>query len=1111
MAPDARMFLTSVCRLTCGPEQGTAFFVLPTVVMTCRHCVLPALLGQSEITIHLNGESTVAHIIEPSIPIDLDAVLLQLSEDFESSTLLPLVASHLPSGMSWSTFGFPRIRGEHGMAIEGTVSRTLHSDDLPRDVELTCGGVDLPTNYGGFSGAPIAVRGTVRAMLQKRLDGGLGAISLAKLAAFLDDIGAPFRSSVAYEELPAPLAVELRDAVPNSRMLWLLEQAVEDCRDGYVLLGGSPGSGKTLVAASFEPLQQNSTLIGRYFAGGYRGSDLPPAYYREIATFASWLSNEASIRSQSAIAVTAATPTADLGSSIAKNLKALSESLKTGERGVLIIDGVDTATLTHSVDFLDFLPSAPPPGLVIVLITTNPLSLRETYDHLSIGRDVEMGRLPQYDCEWLILKRLRDKVLPSQAATIAERSEGHPLTLQYFVNEVAACPADHVEEAIARLERSAGPTAYYERVWNRLPANGTSRYLLATIAVARSSLKRDELTRCIPGEQQPALLDCFAAVAHLLRQESRHLQFYHESFRDFVLDKSLALHDSIHEQLYRYCEATPASTYSITNRLYHRLRSSAHRPTAAATCSQAWLDSAARACIRPELVLHDVEDLLNDRLDAGDLVESLRILLARSRLQYRYNDVFARFAAAFAKSAIELGREEQSLQFVIRDGYCACPLEDILSLMRAYVLSGQWNVAQDLYHDLRKRCFFAYEHGGASYTLLKTQMVAAFMLLGGGSTAERRKAIVEVRRLNALFKYNLKSGTMDEREKEHLRSAFCGAIGGESLWLNGYATPSGANPVELALLLHNADDIAEKEGVVETASIEGPLPPGVTLLRRQEIGKTLEKALAASSADGAEDIVIRALVKTDSSIELVGSLYSQRVRTTESLNIRLQNGVDANESAIHLVEEHAELAAYLEDHSILDALQFTVRHEWERRLFNAAKWVGRVNGKVHRQQHLEQLRPQSIIDEIATTFFGEFGFSFADRIRWQEAYHIPERIFPVVLSDLASVIARCEPESSTAFAKLILDRSGDQLGLYTEGYCRALRWAANSLAMVREGREAAADLYRALLSYTAQNVFPRYNRLQELLECSHHLARPEPSVCGAAFFDGRIKKLEFFR
>jgi hypothetical protein len=290
-----------VGRLECGEERGSTFFLAADLAITCCHCILPHFLGEAGIVIHVGADSIAADVAEPRIPDAHDVVLLRLRTPVGEDRLVPLYPSFLPYGASWETFGFPRVRAHQGMAIQGFVARSLESDDVPRDVELTCSLPDMPTNFGGFSGSPVVIGGVARAVLQTRLDGGLGAISLAGLRSYLEEAGVRLRSASNPGPLPGLLSRELKESVPNRRTLWRLEEILAERKPGYVVLSGHPGSGKTLAIAGFRPSAE-MRVVARYFASSYAGSEVSAAHHGRIATFAQWLSNEAALKAPAAAA-----------------------------------------------------------------------------------------------------------------------------------------------------------------------------------------------------------------------------------------------------------------------------------------------------------------------------------------------------------------------------------------------------------------------------------------------------------------------------------------------------------------------------------------------------------------------------------------------------------------------------------------------------------------------------------------------------------------------------------------------------------------------------------------------------------------------------------------
>jgi len=261
---------------------------------------------------------------EPDIPVEHDAVFLWLLEPLnERVAMPPLAASHVPRGLVWESFGYAAVRGRRGMVIRGTVDRSLDDETIPRDVELRCDSPDPPSSYKGFSGAPLIVDGAIRGIIQERLDGGIGAISLARLRSYLEAVSVKFRAIDDQGYLPPGLARELEKSIPNWRTLRRLEEVLADQPEGYVVLSGHPGSGKTLISAGFKPADDRMFVVGRYFAGGHGGSELPPAYYRHLATFAQWLSAEAAFKSGQAEGVGPDTTTAEFARSIAKNLEVI--------------------------------------------------------------------------------------------------------------------------------------------------------------------------------------------------------------------------------------------------------------------------------------------------------------------------------------------------------------------------------------------------------------------------------------------------------------------------------------------------------------------------------------------------------------------------------------------------------------------------------------------------------------------------------------------------------------------------------------------------------------------------------------------------------------------
>jgi hypothetical protein len=1040
----------------------------------------------AEIRVHVGGASILAELTKPDIPVELDTVFLRLKTPVGLEHTFPLVASFLPRGLTWETFGFPRIRGHVGMPLRGVIDRSLYTAETPRDVELTCEGADLPSDFRGFSGAPVIVAGTIRAMLQRRLDGGLGAISLARLQSYLDAVNLNFRSARDHEELPPALERELASTIPNNRTLWQIEEAVARRRHGYLVLTGHPGAGKTLVTASFQPSTDEIRVVGRYFAGGFPGNDLPPTHYRRLAPFALWLSGEAILRSTEATAVQSDASVTALTESIANNLNAIAATFKDGELGVLFIDGVDPAATDASPTFVDSLPPDVPTHLVIVITTQDCGTLATRFAHLQLSDTISTTPLPLYDCEWLVTKELGETLLPSQAAYVAELSQGHPLTLKYFINELQNAIAQGADEPLTVLD--GGPDDYYLRLWNRFATEGFVHYLLALIARLRGAITETELFHILPPDQRFDFSSSLAKIRHLLRVEDNAIRFYHESFRDFVHSQTAMWDEQIHVALAKYCHTEVNSEYATANVLNHHLLAFDESASASRLCTQDWLDRAASFCVHPEFVLLDVEEVLRRQMDAGDVTDTIRLLLLRSRVHYRYNHVFLLFAADFARATLSLRGPAQALRFIVRNDRYICSIDDAVAILRRLSLGMHRLHAMQLFRDLRMRLWAAYETGAADYSSLRSHMLAT-CIVAPCSDDDPRATIVELRRLSRLLTYNLKRSEPDRTERRRYRSSIWGSLGGYLLWRTGYAPSQGVDALELAMILESADSMAQEEGFTPPHVDLPGVSDTVPLLDRDQIGHALRKSVRESHVLAeTETLVARSLMRVSGEFSLVGDLFKRAFPVATEAPLRTENGVDANVTSIEQVRFANESHAFTGDSSIADRIVPRTRHSWENRFFEAAAWLGRTSGSRYRYRSLGQRPELSLIDELRLSFFPRIRFSLKERSEWEDAYHIPENVVPRLVFYAAEVVAEFEPESSAQLASLIIDHEECQFGLYTEGYQRVLAVAADVVATTGVGERPAADLRRCLLRHLTTSVFSRQERVSGLLNCAQHLA-----------------------
>ena len=330
----------------------------------------------------------------------------------------------------------------------------------------------------------------------------------------------------------------------------------------------------------------------------------------------------------------------------------------------------------------------------------------------------------------------------------------------------------------------------------------------------------------------------------------------------------------------------------------------------------------------------------------------------------------------------------------------------------------------------------------------------------------------------------------DETANANLRSHIGGLLCAEQLWMTGFAPCKPNDPVVLATALTEFNSIVWENGYPQQLRSQPPAAQGVRFLSREEIEAALNQAAAEESIPaGAEKSVAISLMRVSGAFARVGELYKAAVPLWSEVGLRAANGVDADLSGLDDVLFAHEVGSFTADPTASARVAYAERHDWERRFFEAAACLGRARGEKWRTRAQGVEAAERLIDILRRTVFPHLGFSLSERARWEEAYHLPEHVVPRLMVHAAEAIAECEPESSAAFAELLLDSPQTQLGLYTEGYQRVLRYTANILAATPAGTQPAADLRRALRRHIVGCVFARHERVEGLLDCAQHFSR----------------------
>jgi tetratricopeptide (TPR) repeat protein len=358
---------------------------------------------------------------------------------------------------------------------------------------------------------------------------------------------------------------------PSARLA--LDRLLGEATGGYIAVVGPPGSGKSSLLT--ESLRLRRERVVRYYA--FVPGDSAAAVRGEALTFLHdtvlrlrrlgfssrellrddphWLQRELGIQLQL------------LGRSFEEK----------GEQTILLVDGLDHATRDPQPEraFLAVLPEpdAVPPGVLIVLgtQTTELQSLSA-----SIRTQVSMPdrRLEVAPLDGATVDAVIDSwgITPSISAddrrSVHRVANGHPLTLTYVLRQVADAPPDERARRLLSAPTYGGDLrAYYESHWTTLQTDEQVAAALLHAARLRGPIDIPWLVNHLdsPGVGT-RLVD--RAGHYFRRPAPDRWTFFHDSFRQFLVERTATDDLAIHRRIAQWLE----SKHGSPELLYHRLK-----------------------------------------------------------------------------------------------------------------------------------------------------------------------------------------------------------------------------------------------------------------------------------------------------------------------------------------------------------------------------------------------------------------------------------------------------------------------------------------------------------------------------------------------------------
>ncbi len=271
------------CRVVNDHQVGTGWLVNPSLVLTAFHCVEAAVASGAEILVQFGtGAAATQHSVKvQAYDGDLDVCLLRLPVEVQTE---PLVIDTSPPrvGEKWSAFGYAVHKLNLGHVLNGHIQQVL--DELVHgvDLDLSIAPETQLTDYQGLSGTALMVAGDCRGLLRVSVNTAVAAISFFQLRPFLDANGV--LTKVAPDATPS-LPVGMRPDFDR-----LFEEQLVSLQNGYLILEGAHGIGKSTYCQQFVPTQDSIEVLGVY-ALSERGRGITPAHQAQPEVFFDWVNS----------------------------------------------------------------------------------------------------------------------------------------------------------------------------------------------------------------------------------------------------------------------------------------------------------------------------------------------------------------------------------------------------------------------------------------------------------------------------------------------------------------------------------------------------------------------------------------------------------------------------------------------------------------------------------------------------------------------------------------------------------------------------------------------------------------------------------------------------
>lgn len=1089
-----------IVQLLCGSDSGTAFFVAPNMLLAARHTIA---FRTGDDNIYILDQ------VEGRLPLEIikeweeyDVVLLKV-HGRQAQAYLHLLSQRIRIGESIVTYGFPDQSKNSGLRVDGHVVQLIKNKLA--DVKICCPDIDASFNYEGMSGAPIMLNEEVCGIVIEQSASDLQLVSIRKIVEALRAEDFTVNEPVQLTSIPEGLREAVESSNPNYGVFDLIDENLNNGGKWH-LICGSPGCGKTTLAASYIPADENIVILGRFFLK-VPSDNISAAERCSVRFFLDWMESVyMGFTTTDMELLSQEEKIKRLPSWIHVISKILSQD---GKSGLIIIDGLDELVsngVSHTEDILNIINFVFPENIQLLLSCTSKIILPESIiTTLDKENCIEVTPLDMTSCEAYILNNSGEWDKPyTFIQAIATKTGGHPLYMNYLCRYIetefdSTTKEDTLNEWIESLPSiGSNIEAYYNAIWKKVSIDSDSVEILAILSQVRGSISEEGIIGIIEPGRQFSFYSKIDHLRFLLKtQENGVYEIYHNSFNLFLSAKLKYVLKSVNDQIVTYCNANSDISYAVENTLHHVLNGT-HVEKGMIMCNQQWADKCAQLDLSPDLILNDIKECLAAAVDECKPMEVVRLMLLAQRIESRYDVMFAENADLMADVKLAMGNPNALLRYLIRENtLLVSEMSGVRYLQQLYDC-GYIEQAHILYEAVEGKCRQRlFGKKGESMS------IEPFIAKGAAQVELMKESEIGEQRLIQTYKFyhKFKSSYGDDKENDNFKSM-------------DYVQ-SVVLSYQLASRIRE-DYVPNFDFYFKKQECEWNKKIAVMAFRALYLFQQMNTAVAYKPKNEAfycaltqletkleryKDLylkdelnwILNVLIENSKRSDLTKELIAQFIPKDEQLTIRKVNGVDVDFGHIVSVYEQMWYIGYADDNDhypTLNKKYYDNVKVWESYIASLIKRTAYIQGHLCRKNadgifldgyyiYLKQ-----IIDNIC--------FTFELRSSWENSYQIPESVFPYLYAKIATLYRDFYPLKISDLITHLIERSKDQLSLYREGYVEAMFNVMERFTEMKyfpEETKTIADILHEYILYALLNRNERTTALLKLVSVYAHIGQ----------------------